>query len=136
MTMARTTSFGGQGHDFGLFWWQNEGSDSDGQLKFKEHLIDREYSQAHTLAWADLTGDGQPELITGKRYYAHNGNDPGGKMPPVMYYYVLDKSSQKFKRHTIEEGHVGTGLQIAIADFNDDVVLIWPSLEKVGHTYC
>ena len=72
------------------------------------------------MAWADLTGDGKPELITGKRYFAHNGNDPGGKLPPSMYYYTLNSAQQKFKRHVIEEGHVGTGLQIAVADLNDD----------------
>ena len=113
----------GLGHDYGLFWWENKGpksGDDSGSLQFKEHLIDREYSQSHTLAWADLTGDGKPELITGKRYYAHNGGDPGGELPPSMYYYTLDKDQAKFKRHTIEEGHVGTGLQIAVADFNDD----------------
>lgn len=109
----------GLGHDFGLFWWENQGTaDADGELKFKEHVIDREYSQPHTLAWADLTGDGQPELITGKRYYAHNGSDPGGEQPPAMYYYTLDKKTAKFKRHTIEEGHVGTGLQIVVEDFD------------------
>jgi hypothetical protein len=114
----------GLGHDFGLFWWENQGADpasESGGLKFKEHVIDREYSQAHTLAWADVTGDGKPELITGKRYYAHNGGDPGGKMPPSMYYYTLDGTQNpKFLRHTIEEGHVGTGLQIVVEDLNAD----------------
>ena len=111
----------GLGHDFGLIWWQNLGVGDDGELQFEEHIIDREYSQPHTLAWADLTGDGVPELITGKRYYAHNGRDPGGQFPPCMYYYELvDKQNGKFKRHTIEEGHVGTGLQIVVEDFNQD----------------
>ena len=110
----------GNGHDFGLFWWENQGVDEDGELEFKEHLIDREYSQPHSLAWADLTGDGQPELITGKRYYAHNGNDPGGEAPPRMYYYTVDAKQTKFRRHTIEEGSVGTGLQIVVEDFNAD----------------
>ena len=108
----------GLGHDFGLFWWENQGVDDEGELKFKEHMIDREYSQPHTLAWADITGDGKPELITGKRYYAHNGGDPGGEQPPVMYYYSHDSKTAKFKRHTIEEGHVGTGLQIVVEDFD------------------
>lgn len=111
----------GMGHDFGLLWWENAGVDSGGEIEFKEHTIDREYSQPHSLAWADLTGDGKPELITGKRYYAHNGRDPGGQSPPCMYYYELvDAKAGKFKRHTIEEGHVGTGLQIVVEDFNQD----------------
>ncbi|MEZ6091263.1 MAG: VCBS repeat-containing protein [Pirellulaceae bacterium] len=110
----------GNGHNYGLFWWKNQGADEDGKLQFSEQLIDRGFSQPHSLAWADLTGDGQPELITGKRYYAHNGNDPGGEEMPCMYYYTLDRKSAEFTRHVIEEGHVGTGLQIVVADFNDD----------------
>jgi len=110
----------GNGHDYGLFWWENKGVGEDGEIEFAKHLIDREYSQPHSLAWADLTGDGKPELITGKRYYAHNGNDPGGEEMPCLYYYTFDAERAKFKRHTINEGRVGTGLQIVVADFNAD----------------
>lgn len=110
----------GNGHDYGLFWWENQGADADGKLQWKEHLIDRDFSQPHTLAWADLTGDGNPELITGKRYYAHNGRDPGGEEMPCLYYYTWDFDAQEFTRHTIEEGHVGTGLQIVAEDLDGD----------------
>ena len=55
----------GKGHDYGLLWWENKGADSEGKLQWDEHMIDESYSQPHTLAWADVTGDGQPELITG-----------------------------------------------------------------------
>jgi len=110
----------GNGHDYGLFWWQNEGPDDDGSLQWTKHQIDSHYSQPHTLAWQDIDGDGQRELITGKRYYAHNGNDPGGNEMPCLYYYDWDRSSLAFQRHTIEEGHVGCGLQIATADLNGD----------------
>ncbi|MCR9291816.1 MAG: VCBS repeat-containing protein [bacterium] len=110
----------GNGHDYGLFWWQNLGLDESGTPKWKEHLIDREYSQPHCLAWADLDGDDQPELITGKRYYAHNGKDPGGQEMPCMYYYTWDSQKLSFTRHTIDEGHVGTGLQIVTQDFDQD----------------
>lgn len=110
----------GKGHDFGLYWWHNQGLDATGTPKWKEHLIDKQYSQPHTLAWADLTGDGSPELITGKRYYAHNGKDPGGEEMPCMYYYSWNEKQNSFTRHVIEEGHVGTGLQIVVEDFDQD----------------
>jgi hypothetical protein len=110
----------GNGHDYGLYWWSNEGKGSDGKLTWKEHDIDRSYSQPHTLAWRDIDNDGANELITGKRYYAHNGRDPGGMEMPCLYYYDWDSKTAKFTRHTIEEGHVGCGLQIATADFNQD----------------
>jgi hypothetical protein len=108
----------GYGHDYGLFWWKNLGPDDSGKIQWKETLIDRGFSQPHVLVWADLDGDGQDELITGKRYYAHNGGDPGGQEPPCLYYYKWDPQSVNFKRFTIDEGRVGTGLQIVAQDLN------------------
>ena len=82
-------------------------------------MIDDRYSQPHTLALIDLDGDGHDELVTGKRVRAHNGNDPGGKEMPCMYYYKWDKS-MKFERFVIDEGHIGTGLQIRSGDLDGD----------------
>lgn len=110
----------GNGHDYGLLWWQNEGVDDDGKIRWKEHEIDREYSQPHTLCWTDIDGDGDNELITGKRYYGHNGRDPGGQEMPCLYYYDWDPKTGTFTRHTIEEGHVGCGLQIVATDLDGD----------------
>ncbi len=111
----------GNGHNFGLQWRENQGaSGDDGTIAWTDHMIDRSYSQPHSLVWADLDGDGNPDLITGKRYFAHNGGDPGGKEVPCLYWYQLDPDSKKFKRHTIDEGRVGTGLQIVVEDFNQD----------------
>ena len=109
----------GKGHDFGLYWWQGQGM-QDGKLVFEEKLIDDRFSQPHTLLFVDLDGDQVEELVTGKRVRAHNGNDPGGKAQACMYFYRWDKSSKSFTRHVIDEGHVGTGLQIASGDLNQD----------------
>jgi len=110
----------GNGHDYGLYWWENQGLQDDGNIKFVEHEIDRSFSQPHSLAWYDIDGDGQPELITGKRYFAHNGRDPGGMEMPCLYYYKWDLKTKTFSRFTIEEGHVGCGLQIVVADLEGD----------------
>tara|TARA_R110002073_G_scaffold229127_4_gene389970 strand:+ start:5250 stop:6467 length:1218 start_codon:yes stop_codon:yes gene_type:complete len=110
----------GNGHNYGLLWKENTGVDENGNIEFTEHEIDRSFSQPHTLAWADLDGDGASELITGKRYYGHNGNDPGGNEMPCLYYYDWNPKEKTFTRHTIEEGHVGCGLQIVTAQLNDD----------------
>jgi hypothetical protein len=110
----------GNGHDYGLYWWKNLGPDDTGKIAWKETLIDRGYSQPHVLALVDLNNDGKAELVTGKRYYAHNGGDPGGQEPPCLYYYTWDAAKQNYDRHLIEEGHVGCGLQIASGDFNGD----------------
>jgi hypothetical protein len=111
----------GKGHDYGLSWWEQTDPDKEtGKLNFTEHEIDSSFSQPHCLAWVDLDGDGREDLITGKRYYAHNSNDPGGNEPPCLYYYTWDPEAKSFHRHTIEEGHVGSGLQIVAEDLNGD----------------
>nr|WP_146392413.1 VCBS repeat-containing protein [Allorhodopirellula solitaria] len=111
----------GNGHHFGLQWRENQGvSGPDKTIQWTDHVIDRSYSQPHSLAWKDLDGDGHPDLITGKRYFAHNGNDPGGKEVPCLYWYRWNPDSKSFTRHTIDEGRVGTGLQIVVEDFNQD----------------
>jgi hypothetical protein len=110
----------GVAHGFGLHWWEQLPAADDGKLQWKKHLIDDRFSQPHCLHLADLTGDGTPELITGKRVYAHNGGDPGGSEPACLYYWTWDADKPVFERHTIDEGHVGTGLQIRTADLNGD----------------
>jgi len=52
---------------------------SDGT--WTKHIIDESWSQAHALSIVDLNGDGQPDILTGKRYMAHNGRDPGAREP-------------------------------------------------------
>jgi hypothetical protein len=111
----------GFGHDFGLFWYEQLSPSSDGKTLWKEHLIDRSYSQAHCLHLADLDGDGRDELITGKRLRGHPVGDPGGNEPECLYYYTWDPKAPKFTRHTISENEgIGTGMQICTADLNED----------------
>jgi len=111
----------GKGHDYGLYWWEGQGVDAKGEPQWKEHIIDESFSQAHALHWADVDGDGEDELITGKRFFAHNGKDPGGTDPSVVYYYDWNKSSNSFERHTIDDsGAVGIGLQIRTRDLDGD----------------
>ena len=111
----------GRGHDFGLYWREQLPPAPDGTTKWKERVIDESYSQAHSLHWADIDGDGRPELITGKRVRAHSGKDPGGTDASCLYYYSWDPTAERFLRHTIDEGGgVGTGLQIRTTDLNGD----------------
>lgn len=112
----------GKAHDFGLFWWEQGPPKPDGTTTWTEHLIDKSWSQAHCLVWADLDGDGQCELITGKRVRAHGDGDPGGLEPECLFYYTLDKKTQKFTRHVISDfgAGVGSGMQICVADLNGD----------------
>jgi len=108
----------GSGHDYGLHYHEQL-EPKDGKTRWRHHLIDKSWSQAHALTWADLDGDDRPDLITGKRVRAHSGSDPGSDEPPVMYCYSWHESQQRFARRLIAKG-VGTGLQIRVADMNGD----------------
>lgn len=111
----------GQGHDYGLAWYE-QSTDESGQRSWIAHPIDPYNSQFHTMAWVDVTGDDQPELITGKRYRAHNGRDPGSKDPLGLYYFQWNGDS--FTKHTISYGPMGVGkgagLFLTVTDLNRD----------------
>ncbi len=109
----------GIGHDYGLYWMEQGEPDGE-STTWTKHIIDETWSQVHAMTWADLDGDGQGELITGKRVWAHTGQDPGSNDPAVLYRYVWDIEKQTFKRHLINAGKVSTGLFIRVADLNQD----------------
>lgn len=115
---GRNDMLWGSGHNYGLHYHEQL-KPKDGKTRWQQHLIDKSWSQAHALTWADLDGDGRPDLITGKRVRAHSGGDPGSDEPPVMYCYSWNESRQRFTRRLIAKG-VGTGLQIRAVDMNGD----------------
>ena len=108
----------GQGHGYGLHW-EEQLPAVDGSARWRRHLIDDSWSQAHTVLLADLNGDGRADLVTGKRVRAHSGKDPGGGDPPCLYAYTWTTGSG-FTRHAIDEGEVGTGLQLRAGDLDGD----------------
>jgi hypothetical protein len=110
----------GHGHNYGLFWEERRDDNRDGSTNWKHHTIDDRFSQAHALVWQDIDGDGEPELITGRRFKAHSGGDPGDADPGCMYYYKWNRQTQVFTKYTIAENGVGTGLQIRVVDLNGD----------------
>jgi len=112
----------GRGHNYGLYWWEQQAPKADGTTAWKQHVIDESWSQAHCLALADLDGDEQDDLIAGKCIWAHDGGDPGAGDPPVVYYYTWDKSKLKFTRHEIAgpDEHIALGRQFKVVDVNDD----------------
>jgi hypothetical protein len=79
----------GSDHGYGLAWFEQKME--GGKRTFVKHWIETEYPTFHTMALADLTGDGKMELITGKQLLAHNGGDVGALEPSVVFYYTIDK---------------------------------------------
>lgn len=112
----------GDGHNYGLYWHQQLAPQPDGTTTWRQHLIDKTFSQAHALAWEDIDQDGKPELITGKRYYAHSGKDPGANDPVTVQYYDWDPATFTWTKHLISTAPAGQGpgigLQIRVADLD------------------
>lgn len=129
----------GMGHDFGL-WWLKQ-SRVDGKTVWTKELIDKSFSQVHTLQLADFDGDGQQEFITGKRIYAHE-SEVGATDKPCIYIFDFDRSRLQWHKSVVHEGQAalaapmdpekrdalkdfrlgsaGTGLQMAIEDMDRD----------------
>jgi hypothetical protein len=106
-------------HNYGIFWYEQV-RDGD-KTSWKQHTIDDTWTQAHALALADLDGCGLPELVTGKRFMAHNGSDPDEYGKLGVYYYKLMRKPDKtvaWKKYGIsyDEG-IGAGLAIWVGDF-------------------
>lgn len=96
----------GQAHDYGLDWYEQK-VDAQGKRSWIKHPIDPFLSQYHTMEWADIDGDGKMELITGKRYRAHNGGDPGSDDLIGLYYFKWNGES--FTKNVISYGPLGVG---------------------------
>jgi hypothetical protein len=82
---------------------------------------------------ADIDGDGQPELITGKRYRGHNGHDAGSYDPLVVYYYKINRKTGEFTRYPISvNGTAGVGTQIIAEDLDGDGDIDLATAGKTG----
>jgi hypothetical protein len=107
-------------HGYGIFWLENK---RDG--KWEKHVIDDSWSQAHAVEIVDFRKSGNLGLLTGKRYMAHNGHDPGAHEPLGVYWYerILDPVTHEvdWAKHVIDYGgRTGGGIEIAVADYNRD----------------
>jgi len=110
----------GQAHPYGLDWWEQR--IVGGQRKWIKHPIDPFNSQYHDMWWADIDGDGENELITGKRYRAHCGHDPGEYDPVGIYYFKW--TGESFVKQVVDYGPIrqatGCGIMFQVIDIDGD----------------
>lgn len=106
-------------HKYGI-WWHEQSQQMDGSVQWIRHEIDRSFSQTHSLYLADINGDGWKDLVTGKRHFAHNGRDPGGMDPAVLYWYeYVPGIIPQWIPHQIDDDS-GSGLNLVVQDMNGD----------------
>jgi len=120
-------------HDYGLFWYEQV---RDGnEISWKKHVIDKSWSQVHSVTLADLDGCGEPEIIAGKRFMAHNGGDRGEFEPPGVYWYKAKRNGTEvtWEKHivTYDEG-IGAGMNIVAVDLNGNGRLDLVTTGKYG----
>lgn len=106
-------------HDYGI-WWHEQKQDDKGNVLWVTHEINKLFSESHCLALEDINADGHPDLITGKRYFAHNGGDPGAYEPSVLYWFEFKPGKNPQWIPHLIDSNSGVGLSIVVRDINKD----------------
>jgi hypothetical protein len=122
-------------HGWGLAWFEQK-RDAKGSISFVRHDIMGDFtaknaggvtfSEPHGLAFADIDGDGVPDMITGKRLYSHLEShlDPDPDGPAVLYWYrtVRNPKAEGGAEFVPELIHnrSGVGSQFVVTDLNGD----------------
>lgn len=118
-------------HQIGVWWHEQT------PAGWKTHEIDTSFSQTHAANLVDMNGDGLPDFVTGKRFWAHG---PKGDLQPdapaVIYWYELSRKDGKVEwiRHEIDNDS-GVGTQFEVADVNGDGLLDVAVANKKGAFY-
>lgn len=104
-------------HRFGV-WWHEQNPSGEGS--WETHEISKALSQTHAASLTDLNEDGHPDLVTGMRYFAHLGKDPGEQNDPLLVWFEMKPGSKpSWILHRIDNDS-GVGLNIVVEDITGD----------------
>jgi len=117
-------------HGYGLAWFEQVAK--EGGIDFVPHTIlptegeksldGVQFSQLHSVAMADMDGDGLEDIVTGKRFWAHGPKgDPDPAGTPYLYWFKLHRGpgGVHWTAHRIDDAS-GVGTQIAVGDVDGD----------------
>jgi hypothetical protein len=106
-------------HALGV-WWHEQVIDEQGKINFKTHLMSNTTAQTHSSIMADLNGDGRNDYITGKRFLAHHGRDPGDSDPAIIMWFEFTPGKEPYYKEHVIDNDSGAGLNIVAQDMNGD----------------
>ncbi len=134
-------------HGYGLAWYEQK-RDASGKISFLEHTImdgppaknaeGVTFSEPHGATYADVNGDGIPDFIVGKRFWAHKDSyldpDPNGDAVLYVYKTVRNPKAPGGAEFAPELVHnwSGAGSDILAVDLNKDGAMDIVTATKLG----
>ncbi len=119
-----------EAHGYGVVWFEQ--TNDGGAQGWTKHVIvgkspdenpqGVKFSQPHAIWLQDMNGDGHPDFVTGKRFWAHGpGGDPEPMGTPVLYWFELKREAGRasFTAHLIDDKS-GVGTDVKAGDLNGD----------------
>lgn len=118
-----------EAHEFGLAWYEQVKPD-----EFRQHLIMGSrpehsryglvFTEPHSVALADIDGDGLKDIVTGKTYWSHHRQSPMWDAGAVVYWFRLVRNSEGVDWVPyLAAADPGIGRQVIVRDLNADGLL-------------
>ena len=116
-------------HEYGLAWYEQ--TKDEGKVTFKQHVIMGKkpwenrygvlFTELHSVALADIDGDGLKDIVTGKTYWSHHDRSPMWDAGAVTYWFKLVRTKDGVDFLPMKaDGEAGIGRQLGVADLNSD----------------